>query len=458
MTMQSLAGKSVLTTFIHTPKLGVIECAKDALIALDDQGVIQSVLRSNEDDYQQNIAAARASNSLVEFGSDHYLFPGFVDLHIHAPQWPQLGSALDVPLEVWLQEHTFPLEAKYEDAAFAREVYADLVSSLLANGTTTAVYFATIHAEATRILADTCSAKGQRSFVGKVVMDNADECPEYYRDKDTETALTETAEFIEYVQTQHSDEDLVKPIITPRFIPSCTDDALRGLGDLVEKTGCHVQTHCSESDWQHGYVIERTGKSDANALRDFGLMTRHTVLAHGNFLTDDDMAVVKEAGAGVAHCPLSNYFFSNAVFPLRRALEKGVRVGLGTDISGGPSASMLENCRHVVNSSRLLEEGVRADLDRSDRRTEDSRADFREALYIATAGGAEVLDLKVGKFEVGYKFDAILIDPFAKNAPIYKDFGLFDLEGIAEKIIMLATRANIAKTYVGGENVSSAHT
>ena len=111
-------------------------------------------------------------------------------------------------------------------------------------------------------------------------------------------------------------------------------------------------------------------------------MTRHTVLAHGNFLSDDDMAVVKQAGAGVAHCPLSNYFFSNAVFPLRRALEKGVRVGLGTDISGGPSASMLENCRHVVNSSRLLEEGVRADLDRSERRTEGSRADFREALYI----------------------------------------------------------------------------
>ena len=458
MTTQSLIGKSVLVTSIHTPKLGEIECIKDALITLDEHGVIQSVLHPNDDDYEQSIAAARAADNLVEFGPDKYLLPGFVDLHIHAPQWPQLGSALDVPLEVWLQEHTFPLEAKYQDADFAREVYVDLVTSLLANGTTTAVYFATIHAEATRILADTCSAKGQRSYVGKVVMDNVAECPDYYRDKDTDTALTETAEFIEYVKTQHSDEDLVKPVITPRFIPSCSDDALRGLGDLAEKNGCHVQTHCSESDWQHGYVIERTGKSDANALRDFGLMTRHTVLAHGNFLSDDDMAVVKEAGAGVAHCPLSNYFFSNSVFPLRRALEKGVRVGLGTDISGGPSASMLENCRHVVNSSRLLEEGVRADVERSERRTEGSRADFREALYIATAGGAEVLDLKVGKFEVGYKFDAILIDPFAKNAPIYKDLGLFDLEGIAEKIIMLATRANIVKTFVGGKNVSSAET
>lgn len=455
MTMQSLAGKSVLATFVHTPKLGEIECVKGALITLDDQGVIQSVLHSNDDAYEKNLAAARAAQSLVEFGSDQYLFPGFVDLHIHAPQWPQLGSALDVPLEVWLQEHTFPLEAKYKDAEFAREVYADLVSSLLANGTTTAVYFATIHAEATRILADTCNLKGQRAFVGKVVMDKKDQCPDYYRDKDTETALTETAEFIEYVKTQHSDDDLVKPIITPRFIPSCTDEALRGLGDLVEKTGCHVQTHCSESDWQHGYVIERTGKTDTNALRDFGLMTRHTVLAHSNFLSDDDMEVVKDTGAGVAHCPLSNYFFSNAVFPLRRALEKGVRVGLGTDISGGPSASMLENCRHTVMASRNLEEGVRADLDRSDRRTEQSRVDFRQALYIATAGGADVLDLNVGKFEAGYRFDAILIDPQAKAAPIHKDFGLYDLEAIAEKIIMLATRANITTTFVSGKTVSS---
>ena len=139
MTEQSLVGKRILATFIHTPTLGEIECVKDALITLDEQGVIQSVVHPSDDDYRQNLAAARAAESLVEFGSDQYLFPGFVDLHIHAPQWPQLGSALDVPLEVWLQEHTFPLEAKYEDAAFAREVYADLVSSLLANGTTTAV-------------------------------------------------------------------------------------------------------------------------------------------------------------------------------------------------------------------------------------------------------------------------------------------------------------------------------
>lgn len=455
MTDVSLSGKTIFTNFIHTPKLGEIECVKDGLLVLGNDGLIDKVVKPQDLDYESSLDAAQTSNTLVEFGSNQYLLPGFVDLHIHAPQWPQLGSALDVPLEVWLQEHTFPLEAKYQDARFAQEVYTDLVSSLLANGTTTAVYFATIHAEATRVLAETCRLKGQRAFVGKVVMDDKGQCPDFYRDKDTETALVETAEFIDFVERQNGVDGLVQPIITPRFIPSCTDKALQRLGDLAEKTKCHVQTHCSESDWEHGYVLERMGKSDAEALRDFGLLTRHTVLAHSNFLSEDDMDVVREAGAGVAHCPLSNYFFSNAVFPLRRALEKGLRVGLGTDISGGPSASLLEGSRHAIFASRNLEEGVRPDLERSERRTEQSRIDFRQALYVATAGGADVLDLKVGKFEPGHHFDAILIDPHISASPIYKDFGLYNLEAVAEKIIMLATRANITKTFVGGILVST---
>ena len=126
--------------------------------------------------------------TLYEISSHQYIIPGFTDLHIHAPQWPQLGKALDVPLEEWLQKYTFPLEAKYHDENFARMVYSDLVSSLLKSGTTTAVYYGTIHKEANRILADICLNKGQRAIIGKVVMDNPEECPEYYRDVSTQSA------------------------------------------------------------------------------------------------------------------------------------------------------------------------------------------------------------------------------------------------------------------------------
>lgn len=454
--MTNLHGKTVRASFAHAPVRGEVDICTDALIEVSGEGLIKKVTRPGDPQYDQILSKARDKNQLIELPLGQLLLPGFVDLHIHAPQWPQLGKALDVPLEVWLQEHTFPLEARYSDAAFARAVYQDLVASLLAHGTTTAVYFATIHAEATRILAETCLEKGQRALVGKVVMDDPDQCPDYYRDSSTELALEETRTFVDFVKTMPGNRDfLVKPAVTPRFIPSCTDEALSGLGTIAGEFGCHVQTHCSESDWEHGYVIERTGKTDTEALRDFGLLGRHTVLAHSNFITGTDMDLIADAGAGIAHCPLSNVYFSNAVFPLRRALEKSLRVGLGTDISGGPSASIFDSCRQAIAASRLLEDGVDAATAADARGVEDSRINFREAFHLATAGGADVLDLPVGRFEAGYLFDAILIEAEATSAPIHINDDLDTLDDQLQKIVNGATRANIAATWVSGAKVSA---
>ncbi len=204
---------------------------------------------------------------------------------MHAPQYPQLGSALDVPLEIWLQKYTFPLEARYEDMAFARHSYGLLVEDLLANGTTTALYFATIHQEATRALVDICLDKGQRALIGKVAMDNADECPDYYGDASPERLIEGTRALIDYV-TVHPEngEARVLPVVTPRFIPSCTDATAEGLGAIARECGCHVQTHCSESDWAHGYALRAHGATDAEMLDRFGLLGRRSVLAHANFL------------------------------------------------------------------------------------------------------------------------------------------------------------------------------
>lgn len=455
--MTDISNKTIIASIMHAPVCGQVDICLDALMIVGDDGQIVEVIRPNEPNYEQKKSEARDNNNLVQLPNNQFLLPGFVDLHIHAPQWPQLGKALDVPLEVWLMEHTFPLEARYSDEKFAERMYADLVSSLLANGTTTALYFATIHEKATQLLADTCLEKGQRALIGKVVMDNPDQCPDYYRDKSTEVALAETESFINYVHSMDNNTaQLVKPVITPRFIPSCTDEALSGLGKLAQKHKCHVQTHCSESDWEHNYVLDRTGKSDTEALAEFGLMGRHTVLAHSNFISDQDMDIIADKGVGIAHCPLSNIYFSTAIFPLRRALEKSLRVGLGTDISGGPSASIFEACRFSIHMSRTMEEGTDPSVPADKRGIENTRINFREAFYLATAGGADVLDLPVGRFEAGYQFDAILVAPDAVSSPIFIDDELDTLDDQLQKIIYSATRANILSTWVSGKNVFSA--
>tara|TARA_R110002096_G_scaffold194342_3_gene376435 strand:- start:9405 stop:10775 length:1371 start_codon:yes stop_codon:yes gene_type:complete len=452
--MHDLKDMMLQTTLMHAPKSGSVEIIKDALIAINSEGSISSVLTPGDPAYAAAHAAARNTNKLATTGPRQYLLPGFVDLHIHAPQWPQLGKALDVPLEVWLQQHTFPLEARYADTEFARLVYQDLVTALLAHGTTSAVYFATIHQPATRILADICLQQGQRGFIGKVAMDNEDQCPDFYRDANAEAALEGTRAFVDYVLSMPGNSSaLVRPVITPRFIPSCSDTALAGLGALAAEYDCHIQTHCSESDWEQAYVLDRTGRTDAQALDGFGLLGRHTVLAHSNFLSDDDMDLVRSKGSGVAHCPLSNVYFSNAVFPLRRALEKSVRVGLGTDISGGPSASMFDSCRHAISASRNLEEGVDPTRPGKLRGTPDSRISFREAFHLATAGGADVLDIPVGRFAGGYQFDAILVDADQPAAPIAINERWDSQDDILQKIINGATRANITTTWVAGRAV-----
>lgn len=448
-------GTTIRGTFFHAPRAGEVEVLDDALVSVDRDGRIGSVLRRSDPDYEAMLSAAASQERLVEIGPDRFILPGFVDLHVHAPQYPQLGKALDVPLEVWLQQHTFPLEARYADEAFAARVYDQLVGDLLAGGTTTALYFATLHQEATRRLVDVCLERRQRALVGKVAMDNPAECPDYYRDASAEEALAGTRALIDYVRSHPDNADaLVLPVVTPRFIPSCTDELLEGLGRIAQECGCHVQTHCSESDWQHGYALARHGRSDTESLDRFGLLTRRTVLAHANFVSGSDLELMNGRGSGIAHCPYSNVFFSNAVFPLRAALEKGVRVGLGTDIAGGPSGSMLDSCRMAVAASRLLEEGVDPDLPRDQRGRGAGRIDFRHAFHLATAGGADVLDLPVGRFAPGCHFDAMVIDSAAPAGTLRIDPDLDGSEDILQKIVFTASRPNIAAVWVGGRTVA----
>ena len=456
MASSSSSDRAFLGTALHAPVRGQLEVLHQALIVVGRDGAIKAVHRSESAEASALARRFAATGDLVTFGREQYLLPGLVDLHIHAPQWPQLGKALDLPLEDWLQTHTFPLEARYESTTFAQTVYESLVDELLANGTTTAVYFGTLHLAATRVLADVCLQRSQRALIGRVAMDNIQQCPAYYRDLSAAGAESDTCKFIEYVRSMHGNGSaLIKPVITPRFIPSCTDELLARLGALARETGCHVQTHCSESDWEHRYVMQRCGKTDTAALDAFGLLSRHTILAHGNFVTDDDICVIRERGAAIAHCPLSNVFFSDAVFPLRKILQQGIPVGLGSDIAGGASPSILDNARQAVIASRRLESGVDPSLDRDQRRRPDSRVDALTAFWLATAGGGIALDLPVGLFREGYQFDAVLIDAQVPDSNLRVEANDAP-EDILQKIIYLAGRPNIREVWVANRRVHQA--
>ncbi|GIO60907.1 guanine deaminase [Paenibacillus cineris] len=433
-----------------------IEILKDHLFCIHDDGKIEKIVAPEDAEYQVLLDAYQGKDNFYSLAEGQYILPGFIDLHVHAPQWAQSGTALDIPLYDWLNTYTFPLESKFSDLDFAYEVYDDLVRTLLANGTTTALYFATIHKESSLLLARICAERGQRGLVGKVVMDDPEQNPENYRDADTKAALADTEEFILAVKAlSKTVKQGVFPVVTPRFIPSCTDEALQGLGELAEKYDAYVQSHCSESDWAHGYVRDRFWKNDAYALHDFGLLRDKSVMAHCNFLSDDDADLFAETGTAVAHCPISNAYFANSVIPVAHLHEKGVEIGLGTDISGGFSPSLFDNIRQAVMSSRMLEDGVNPALPAEDRGVPGSRITVNEAFYLATAGGGESLSLPVGRIQENYAWDVQIIDTKLPSAklPIFDPNE--DLNDVFQKMLYLTRPENIREVWVQGEKVHS---
>lgn len=434
-------------------KVNILE---NHLFFINDNGIIEKIVGPEQEDYTALLSKHQDDANFHQLEDGQYFLPGFVDLHVHAPQWAQSGTALDLPLYDWLHTYTFPLEAKYADLAFAKTVYEDLVSTLLANGTTTVLYFATVHKEASLLLAEICARKGQRGLVGKVVMDDPDQNPDYYRDADSKTAIKDTEEFILAMKELAKEvKQGVYPVVTPRFIPSCSDEALKGLGELAAKYDTHIQSHCSESDWAHQYVKDRFQKNDAFALHDFGLLGDKSVMAHSNFLDDRDAELFASTGTAISHCPLSNAYFANSVLPLKRFQAMGIDIGLGTDISAGATPSIYDNAKQAVVSSRMLEDGVSTALCAEERGVADSRISIHEAFYLATAGGGESLSLPIGKLEENYTWDVQIIDTKIASAKL----PIFDaheaLDDIFQKIIYLVRPENIKEVWVQGERVHS---
>lgn len=441
-------------SYFHTPVYGGFEYLENALVEVDAAGMIARVVTADDPAQEGLLAAYRASGILEELGEGRYGLPGFVDIHVHAPQWPQAALALDEPLYLWLEQRTFPLESRFADLGFARRVYSDLVGQLLARGSTTAVYLGSAHLESSIELAAICSQAGQRALVGKTVMDDPAANPDYYRDASPAQAIADTETLIREVEgIGRASAQGIWPVVTPRFIPSCTDEVLRGLGELAARYDVYVQTHCNEGQWEHDVVLERFGKTDPYALRDFGLLREHSIMAHCPYLTPEEGEMFADLGVSIAHCPMANSYFSSAVAPIRRFREQGIHVGLGTDISGGYSPSMYENIRQAVLVSRLLETGVDASRPEAQRGLGTARISLAEAFWLATAGGAEALGLPVGTIQAGRAFDVQVVDVHRRDSDL-TGFGVFDApEDRLARILYLSTPDNVRKVYVQGRLV-----
>jgi guanine deaminase len=431
----------------QTPTPDRLEAGRVVISVAD--GEITAVERAESEAAR---ALAEASPDHRVLGDNQVLTPGFIDLHLHAPQWQQNGTALDLPLDEWLFTYTFPLEASFADRAVAEAVYPDLVATLLGHGTTTAAYLSSIHDEATAILAQTCVTQGQRAFVGRVAMDHPTGTPDFYRDHDAVTGIDASRRSIADIATIDNGRGLVRPIITPRFAPACTDEMLAGLGRLAEETGTLVQTHCSESDWEHNYAFERFGTSDTEALDAFGLLREHTLLAHANHIRPSDIEVIAERGAVIAHCPISNAYFANAVLPLPDALARGARVGLATDIGAGVRVGVFQQIHDAVTFSRIRQDGVDARKDPDERGVPDAAIDTVTGFWLATAGAAEAAGLPVGLLEPGRRFDAVVFDLCAPGGVI-RHLAIDDEARRFEKLVRLAGPHDIAEVWVDGVSV-----
>ena len=340
------------------------------------------------------------------------IIPGLVDLHIHAPQYAFRGMGMDLELMDWLNQQTFPEEAKYADLAYADRAYTIFVENMKRSATSHACLFATQHRQATELLMDRMEQSGLVSFVGKVNMDR--EAPDNLRESSAETSAQETLRWLYEIAGKYQ---RTKPMLTPRFIPSCTPELLKKLQIIQQEYELPVQSHLSENPGEIAFVQELCPESKfyGDAYDAYGLFGRQhptertypAIMAHCVYSTQEEIQLIKENGVFIAHCPASNTNLSSGIAPIRRYLNEEMSVGLGSDVAGGHTESMLRAVCDAVQVSKLYWRLVDASV---------APLTFCEAFYLATKGGGAFFG-NVGSLERGYDFSAVVLDDSSLKHP-----------------------------------------
>ncbi|XP_022796869.1 guanine deaminase-like isoform X1 [Stylophora pistillata] len=371
-----------------------------------------------------------------------FMIPGLVDTHIHAPQYIFTGTGYDLPLLQWLEKYTFPSESRFRSKEFAQNAYRKVVTRLLKNGTTTASYFATIHYDATVVLCDVIAELGQRAYVGKVCMDR--NSPNYYIEG-TDDSIKNTDRIITHILGMKN--PLITPVITPRFVVSCTSDLMKKLGNLAKEYDLPIQSHLNENKEEISMVKDEFPNESYTAVYDkHNLLNGKTYMAHCCYSTEEELNLMLERNSAIAHCPTSNFNIRSGVADIKHCLNKKIKVGLGTDVSGGESPSMLVAIRDCVKASNVISFGKSKGF---------TALTYEEAFFLATLGGSQVLGLdnKTGNFEVGKDFDALFIDVEVPDSP-FDCFNSDDTKDVVQKFLYLGDDRNIRKVYVAGKLVA----
>ncbi|XP_043096688.1 guanine deaminase [Puntigrus tetrazona] len=428
-------------TLVHSTPRSAVEILQNCVLGVDDKGKI-AFIEKDQDVVSLSKKWDFETSDIKRLGQYEFLMPGMVDTHIHASQYSYTGTALDLPLLEWLNTYTFPVEAKYKDLDFANNVYTKVVRRTLKNGTTTACYFATIHTDASLLLGELADRFGQRALVGKVCMDCNSAVPQY-KESPSE-CKEETDRFIkELLKKEYPN---VKPVVTPRFAPSCSSSLLTELGKIANNNKLRVQSHISENKEELELVktLFPGCKSYTDVYLKHNLLTDRTVMAHGCYLTDEELEIFHETGSAISHCPNSNISICSGMLNVRNVLNHKVKLGLGTDVAGGYSPSMLDAMRRTLDTSKAL----------TIQDPQHKTLSFEEVFRLATLGGSEALSLddQIGNFVVGKDFDALRVNVCIPDGPI----DLFPGEGpkvILEKFLNLGDDRNISEVYVAGRQV-----
>ena len=389
------------------------------------------------------LPAEYAPLPLYDYG-DALIFPGMVDLHVHAPQYAFRGMCMDLELMDWLNCYTFPEEEKYEDLSYAERAYGMFVEALRGSATARSCIFATRHRPATELLMELMDKSGLVSYVGKVNMDR--EASKALTEDSAATSAYTTFGWINAVKDRFQN---TKPILTPRFIPCCTDQLMEELREIQMAYGIPVQSHLSESKGEIDFVkfLRPENPFYGDSYNEYDLFGKNddihtdvkTVMAHCVWSTEEEVELMRKNGVFVAHCPASNMNLTSGIAPIRKYFDLGLKIGLGSDVAGGHSLSIFRAITDAIQVSkmyfRMVDEAYKPLV-------------FSEAFFLATKGGGEFFG-KVGSFEVGYEFDAIVMDDSVLPHPQRLNLA----ERMERAVYLGLDEKNITAKFVAGRKI-----
>ena len=375
----------------------------------------------------------------LEDCGDKLIIPGLTDLHTHAPQYALRGLGLDLELIEWLSRHAFPEEARYRDPDYAQQAYRAFVEEVRKGPNTRMCVFATCHVPATLLLMDLLEASGLACLVGKVNMDRNSDAA--LQEESAEASLSDTREWLRQVHEEKI-YTRTQPILTPRFIPSCSDALMAGLKQIQRVYSLPLQSHLSENqgevEWVKALCPEAASYSEAyHAFGLFGGETP-TVMAHCVWMSGAELDLMQNQGVFVAHCPQSNMNLASGIAPVRRFLDRGIPTGLGSDVSGGSHTSIFRAMTDAIQVSklywRLMDETCKP-------------LRLEEAFYMGTMGGGAFFG-KTGSFLSDYEFDALVIDDSGHFDPRSPDIG----QRLA-RLVYQPENVKLLRKYVRGINI-----